>query len=171
MSLDKMKTVIGEGARPNKYQIVMTPKGPGGADGDKIDTLAKSASLPDVTVGTIDVWNQGRKLVVAGDVQYSGEWTVSFYNTVALELRKTFEDWIKQIDDAQAHTRTLVTPGDYMTDIVVSQLDGQNNITATFIIYNAWPKNLNAIELADETADQISTFDVNFAYSHWQRTN
>lgn len=169
MSLDAIKNAIGEGARPNKYKIIMTPKGPGGTDGATIDTLAKSSSIPDVTVGTIDVWNQGRKLIVAGDVQYSGEWTVSFYNTSALELRKTFEQWVQQIDDAKAHKRTLQKPVDYMTDIKVQQLDGQNAVTATFVLYNAWPKSVGSIELADETADTISTFDVNFAYSNWER--
>lgn len=169
MAIENLKSALSAGARPNKYRIYMAIPGYSGGD-DVVDVLAKSTTLPDVTVGVIPVWNQGRKLNIAGDVAYSGTWDVTFYNTADLELKKAFEDWIKSIDDAQNDVRENDRIQDYVIDLVVQQLDGRNAPTASYILYNCWPSALSAVDLADDSADTISEFTATLTYSHWERT-
>lgn len=169
MAIENLKSALSAGARPNKYRIIMAIPGYTGGD-DVVDVLAKSTTLPDVTVGVIPVWNQGRKLNLAGDVAYSGSWDVSFYNTADLELKRAFEEWVKSIDDAQNDIRNNDSIKDYAIDIVVMQLDGRNQPTASYALYNCWPSSIGAVDLADDAADTISEFTVTLTYSHWERT-
>jgi hypothetical protein len=166
--LQELKNELKAGARPNKYRLHL-PSIAGGPGAVQQDVLAKATSLPETAIGVIDVWNQGRKLPIAGDKTYTSTWDVTFYNTQALEIRGMMEDWMKSIDDVQGHTREWQFNGDYMQDLQVEQLDGQNGVTATYKIYNAWPSNISAVDLADDAQDTVSEFTVTFSYSHWEQ--
>jgi hypothetical protein len=167
-ALQTLKTTLKAGARPNKYKVHLPAK-KGGPDGTVQDTLCKAASLPEAAIGVIDVYNQGRKLPIAGDKTYTSTWDVTFYNTQALEIRGAIEDWMKAIDDVETHTREWQFNGEYMEDLQVDQLDGQNAVKASYKIYNAWPSNITSVELADDSNDMVSEFTVTFTFSHWEQ--
>ena len=60
---------------------------------------------------------------------------------------------------------------EYMADrATVSQLDRADNIIATYEFFNMWPKALAAIELDTAGGEEVETFTVTFAYSHFERT-
>ena len=60
---------------------------------------------------------------------------------------------------------------DYMVDkATVSQLGRDDSVLATYEFFNMWPTNLGAIELDTEGGDAVEIFDVEFAYSHFERT-
>ena len=165
MSLEELKSKLGLGARANKYMIAI-PYG----DGNTMDTLAKGTSLPDVTLGTVEVWNKGRKMMVAGETQYAGTWDVTFYNTEGLDIKKLFEDEIDRIDSYLTETKSVTGNADYMNDLTVMQLNSQNEVTSTYVLHNAYPTVVSAVDLAADSADTISEVTVTFAYSHWERT-
>jgi hypothetical protein len=167
-ALYAIKEKLKAGARPNKYRLHL-PSVEGGPSAEDQDILAKAASLPEASIGVIDVYNQGRKLPIAGDKTYSSTWDVTFYNTQALELRGMMEKWMKQIDDVHEHNREWQFNKEYMQDLKVEQLDGQNEVKATYEIYNAWPSNISSVDLADDAQDTVSEFTVTFTYSHWQQ--
>ena len=164
MSLEILKARLGLGARANKYLITMNY-----ADAVSVDALAKAATLPDATMGTVEVWNKGRKLMVAGDAAYSNTWDVTFYNDELLTLKKIFETEMTRIDSFDVDTRSVITNAEYMTDITVSQLSATNIPTATYQLRNAFPTAISAVDLADDAADTISELTVTFTYSHWVR--
>lgn len=173
MSLQKLKSTLGMGARANKYRITF-----GGApvtlpSGDIIDTLCKGGSIPAKTIGTIEVFSQGRKLMLAGDASFENTWTLTFYNTQDLAIRKAFEDWMTFIDDFENHSRGASNDNNsYMsTGTRVAQLSTNDNstVTAEYEFHNMFPTNVSAVDLADETNDAVSEFTCDFAYSHWIR--
>jgi len=167
MSIDKLKTHLATGARANKYKVFIPIEG---ADDEKVDVLAKATTLPDATITPIEVWNQGRKLPIAGDATYAGTWDVTFYNSADLLIKSAVEDWMKSIDSVQDHTREKDAVGDYVIDMKVQQLDGKNSMVAEYTLYNCWPTAISAVDVADDAADTISEFTATFSFSHWVRT-
>lgn len=169
--LQELKETLKMGARGNKY-LVMLAAPIGVTDDFQINTIAKGGSIPAKTVGQIEIWTQGRKLVVAGDATYENAWTLTFWNTEDMALRKGFDDWMLHIDNMETHTRGVSSHTEYMTDGgQISQLNTTDNtIAATYTFYNMWPTGISAIDMADDQQDMITEFTVDFAYSHWVRT-
>jgi hypothetical protein len=161
MSLETLKSTLGLGARANKFRVQL-PYG-----GSDMDVLAKASSLPDVTLGTIEVWHKGRKMLVAGEAQYSGTWDVTFYNTDTMDFRQVFIDEIDRIDSYATEVKSVTSNLDYMKDLHVSQLDSYDQVTKTYTLYNAYPTVVSSIEYGSDTADTITEFTVTFSYSHW----
>lgn len=170
--LQELKETLKMGARGNKYKIMLAaPVGP--TDDFLIDTVGKGGSIPAKTMGQVEIWTQGRKLVVAGDATYENTWALTFWNTQDLALRKGFDDWLLYIDNMETHSRGATTHNDYMTDGgKIQQLNtSDNSVMATYEFYNMWPTGISAIEMADDQQDTITEFTVDFAYSHWVRVN
>jgi len=169
--LQELKTTLSMGARTNKYKIMLAaPIGP--TNDFLIDTVGKGGAIPSKSIGTIDIHTQGRKLVVAGDATFENTWSLTFWNTEDLALRKAFDTWMLFIDNMDTHSRGASGHTDYMTDGAqiwqLSTID--NSVKAKYNFYNLWPTNISAIDMADDSNDTISEFSVDFAYSHWVRT-
>ena len=162
MSLETLKSTLGLGARANKFRVQLSY---GGSD---MDVLAKATSLPDVTLGTVEVWYKGRKMLVAGEAQYAGTWDVTFYNTAEMDLRQVFIKEIERIDSYVTEVKSVTSNLEYMKDLYVSQLDSQNQPTKTYTLHNAYPTVVSSVEYGSDTADTITDFTVTFAYSHWE---
>ena len=166
--LSELKSALGAGARANKYRVNFSIPSVVGTKSDisQSGALCKSSSFPSKSIGQIEVWNQGRKLVLAGDTAYENAWDLTFYATEDHGLRKDILAWMKAIDDFQVNSHSG-NPVAYMTEMSVEQLDSAGNTTATYTFHNIWPQNMSAIEVADETADRITEFTVTFTFSGW----
>jgi len=168
--IHKLRTTLKMGARGNKYRIMLAaPTGP--TDDTLIDTVGKGGAIPAKSIGTIDIWSQGRKLVVAGDAAYDYTWSLTFWNTQDHKLRDDFDKWLLYIDDVEAHSRGAEEHNDYMTDAAqIQQLNtSDNSMMAQYVFRNMWPTSISAIDMADDQQDTITEFTVEFAYSHWVR--
>jgi len=66
---------------------------------------------------------------------------------------------------------TLASTGyEYMVDkATVTQLGRDDAVLATYEFFNMWPTTLGQIELDTEGGDALTTTDVTFAYSHFER--
>jgi len=170
--LNELKNTLGMGARVNKYKVMLAaPVGPN--DDVKIDVLCKGSSIPAKTIGQIEVWNQGRKVIIAGDAQFENAWSLTFWDDQTLSLRKSFDDWLLFIDNFDEHSRGLSDDhNSYMTSAAkVQQLSTiDNSVTAEYTFYNMWPTGISSIDLADESIDTLAEFTVDFAFSHFVRT-
>lgn len=170
--LQELKTALAMGARGNKYKIMLAaPVGP--QDDMLIDTVGKGGAIPAKTIGQIEVWTQGRKLVVAGDATFENAWNLTFWNTQDLALHDAFDKWLLFIDDVEAHSRGANDHISYMTETAkIEQLNTtDNSVMATYEFRNLWPTGISAIDMADDQQDTITEFSVDFAYSHWVRTD
>lgn len=164
--IDNLKLTLGMGARANKYRVVINGVG-GGPFGEYIDILAKSTTIPGRSVADIEVWNQGRLTVVAGDASFDGTWSVTFMDTEDHSLRKKFIAWMEYIDSVIKHDREASNHSNYMTTAEVHQLSTvDNSKTASYVFEDIWPKNISDSSLDDSNSELIE-FTVEFNYTSW----
>ena len=169
-NIDDFKAnLIGGGARANQYRVTVTPP-PGiaiGLDVRRASFLVTASSLPAQTLGEITVPFRGRNIYIAGDRTFDEPWTTTFMNDTDFMIRNAIERWSNGINDL-ANNTGVIAPADYQTDLTVEQLDRDDTVLKTYIFRSAWPTTISAIELTNETADTIETFEVTWRYQHFE---
>jgi hypothetical protein len=106
--LAELKNALGAGARANKYRVnfAVPAAVPTTSNLQHVDALCKASNFPSMTIGQIEVFNQGRKLILPGDTTYTNAWTLTFYNTEDHALRKDMIAWMKAADHFQNNTHS-----------------------------------------------------------------
>jgi hypothetical protein len=185
-TLTKFKSVLtGGGARPNLFEVSMDSF-PGYTKqvGEDIKFLCKGASLPESTVGLVEVPFRGRTFKVAGDRTFA-PWSITVINDTNFAIRNAMETWmqtIAQYKDGSGAT----TPESYMKEATVSQLsrlasdlgktsDGDtkttNNYAGQYKFYDIWPTSVSSIDLSYDSSDVIEEFTVEFQVNYWAPLN
>lgn len=166
--LSKLKNTLGAVARPNKYRINFSiPSAvPIKSDLSSADVLCKSTSFPSMTIGQIEVWNQGRKLVIPGDTSFTTTWEVTFYGTEDHALRKDLISWMLSADNFQKNTHSG-NPNDILGELSVEQLDSAGNATVRYTFHNVFVQEVGEIALGDDTQDTAMEFSCQFSFSDW----
>lgn len=168
MSISDFKNRLkGGGARPNLFEVEINfpPYAGGASETDSGLYLAKSAALPAMTVGVIDVPFQGRQLPVSGDRTFQ-EWTVTFLNDTSFALRDAFERWQNGVNSVETNIG-LDELSDFMSDIAVFQLNKNKDRIKEYQLQDAWPTEVGQIELSMDSTDTIEEFTVTFRYVQW----
>lgn len=166
--INELKQALGPGARANKYRLLFNiPNAiPKTADISTYDTLAMATSFPQKNIGMIEVFNQGRKLVLPGDTAYPNTWQVTLYNTEEHNLRRALLEWMRATDHFQDNMHSGV-PAEIMTNLSVSQLDSAMNETVRYTFHHVWVQDISEVSLGDGEQDTITQTIVTFAYSDW----
>ena len=148
-------------------------------DVDDFKIYAKSASFPGSQLGMIPVSYQGRVIKYSGERQFA-EWSIQVYdssNVSSAKLRKFFESWINNGDEAVTHVQRYnnasTTPWIIsMDDISTTTVGGgQAPVYKKHMsLYNCWPIDISAIDLNYEAADSFAEFTVTLAYDYHLRT-
>jgi hypothetical protein len=176
---DFKSTLIGGGARPNLFEVILTdiPGGQGNFVPSTFSILCKAAQLPASNIASIDVPFRGRIFKVAGDRTFDS-WTVTIINDEDFSIRSAMEGWmqfISQYGDASGST----DPNDYMREATVRQLTrnasttgntafgGDLSVAAQYKFYDIFPTNISAIDLSYDTSDTIEEFTVEFQVQYW----
>ena len=158
-NIDTFKGQIpGGGARPTLFSVELT-----GAEYYKVPFLAKAASLPASTLGTIELSYFGRKVKVAGDRTYA-EWSITIINDEDMLIRKGLENWHSKVNHASSNLRTMT---EYKEDAQVHQMGKTGGIIRTYNFVGLWPSEIGAIELAWDTNDAVEEYTVTLQYDYW----
>ena len=171
-------TLKGGGARPNLFEVTMTPKGGGAFDGTEFSMLCKAAALPASNIAPIDVPFRGRIFKVAGDRTFD-TWTITVINDIDFKIRNAMEKWMQLIGQ-YSDSSGANNPNDYMAEAEVKQLQrlassggvsgGGLTPSATYKFYDIFPTNISQIDLSYDTSDTIEEFTVEFQVQYWERT-
>lgn len=166
--LAELKSALGTGARPNKYRVNFSV--PSAVSTTSVlsnaDALCKASSFPSVTVGQIEVFSQGRKLVLPGDTTYTNTWTLSFYNTEDHGLRRDMISWMVAADNFQNNTHSG-NPTAILGELSVEQLDSAGEATVKYTFHNVFVQEVGEVTIGDDQNDTITEFDVTFSFSDW----
>ena len=155
--------LIGAGPRNNRFEVYI-PR-----SGNKIQFLCKTASLPGQVIEPLEVKYKGLTVKLAGDRTFEN-WTVGIYNDTDWSARSALEGWMQDIVPLDSSIGPVGY--EYMEDRATVTQQGRDDSTiATYEFFNMGPTNIGAIELDTEGGDAIETFDVEFAYSHFERTS
>ena len=169
-AIDNFKaSLIGGGARANQFKVTITPP-TGiniGLDVARTSFLVRGSSLPASTLGEIPVPFRGREIYIAGDRTTAETWTTTFMNDTDFMIRNAMERWSNGINDL-ANSTGVVAPADYQTDLTVEHLDRDDTVLKSYIFRSAWPTGISAIELTNDAADAIETFEVTWRYQHFE---
>jgi len=167
-SIRELASVLGSAARANKYRVTFSyPSGVGGETAlEDVDVLAKTALAPTKEIGMIELWEQGRKLIIPGDTTYDNAWAVDFYLTEDHQFRYDMVKWMDSCDNFQKNTHTG-NPVAVMTDLRVEQLDSAGNVTAQYTLHNCFPQSIGEVSWAADSADTPAEFNCTFAYTDW----
>ena len=172
-AIDDFKSaLIGGGARANQYKVTITPPpfiptGLGGPNTSIMSFLVTASSLPAQTLGVIDIPFRGRVITIAGDRSFEEAWTTTFLNDTDFMIRTGMEKWSNGINDF-ASGQGVTTPSKYQTDLTVEHLDRDDTVLKSYIFRSAWPTTISAIELTNEAADAMETFEVTWRYQHFE---
>lgn len=163
-----LANVIGPAARASKYRVTFTfPSGVTGVTNlDEVDILAKTATAPGKEIGQIELWNQGRKLIIPGDTAFDGAWSVDFYLSENHSIRYDLLKWMDACDSFQRN-RHSGNPTSIFADLRLEQLDSAGNVSAQYTLHNCFPGNVAEVTYGDDSADTVAEFNVTFTYSDW----
>ena len=167
-NIAELKNALGAGGRANKYSVGLSIPSAVATVSElaNSDVLCKAATFPSMTVGQIEVFNQGRKLILPGDTTYTNTWTLTFYNTEDHALRRDMIAWMRAADDFQRNTHSG-NPSSIMTDLNISQLDSKGNVTATYTFHNVFVQEVGEVSVGDDQTDTVQEFDVTFSFTDW----
>lgn len=164
----QLKNAIGAAARGNKYRVNFSIPAtvPTVSDLSQANTLCKATSFPSMTIGQIEVYNQGRKLVLPGDTSYTNSWSLTFYQTEDHALRKDLIAWMHAIDDFQRN-RHSGTPNAVMGEMSVEQLDSAGNPTVKYTFHNVFVSEVGEITVGDDQNDAAQEFEATLSFTDW----
>lgn len=169
-NVDQFKAQLnGGGARPNQFFVQLTfpsfvTLGPLAIQSSPF--LVTAASLPGSQVNPAVVMYRGREVKLAGERTFN-PWTVNVLNDNTFTVRNALEDWMNKINDLQNNSGEI-RPAKYVSDMLVTQMDRNNNPLKTYQIRDAFPIDVSEVQLDFGANDQISQFSVTFAYQDYK---
>ena len=123
--------------------------------------------MPASTLGEIVVPFRGRNIYVSGDRPAPDPWTTTFMNDTDFMIRNAMERWHNGINDF-ANNTGVINSADYQTDLTVEQLDRDDTVLKSYIFRAAYPLTIQAIDLTNDEATAIETFEVTWRYQHFE---
>ena len=166
---DFKSKLVGGGARPNLFEVVLTFPDTLIIPQDTLDNgrfLVKGAALPSSTINPIEIPFRGRMLKIAGDRTFD-TWTITVLNDTTFALRSAFEQWMDYINHLEDGTGTT-NPTDYQRSAVVHQLDRTGKVLRSYNFVDIFPTNMSTIDLNYETTDAIEEFTVEMQVHYWE---
>jgi hypothetical protein len=167
MDISQFRAKLGAGgARPNQFLVTATfpPLVGVGASDDSI--LVTAAALPASNVNPTIVQYRGREVKLSGERTFD-PWTMTVINDTTMKMRKLFERWTDLMNNRTSNGG-FTAPNLYMTDFTVAQLDRNDEVIRTYLMYNAFPITVSEVGLSYGSNDVISEFTVTFQYSHFE---
>ena len=168
MKIREIGSVLNAAGRANKYRLSFVwPTGVQGITSLKdVDVLCKSATAPQKEIGMIELWNQGRKLVIPGDTTFDNAWSVDFYLDESHTIRYDLLKWQTACDNFFKNTHAG-KPESIFAELRIEQLDSAGNVSARYTLHEAFPSVIGEVTYGDDSENTVTEFNVTFAYTHW----
>lgn len=172
-SLDRFRTkVLSEGlAKTNRFEVLiplcraLSPYY-STRDSELISLYCEGASLPPQIIGVRTQRIYGPLYQRPFGIEYGGEGLpMTFIVDRAMDVKAYFDSWMSKIIDP--YQFFVYYPADYSVDLTINQLDEQDNIVYTVVIYDAFPRSITLMELNNTAQNQFHRLNVNFAYRRW----
>lgn len=163
-------TASGDGARPTLFAVQLNwPDGvPANGANVTAPLLIKSTSVPQMSLGQIEVPFMGRTVKVAGDRTFD-DWETTIINDQAYFVRANLEAWNNAINGMRSNVQS-VAPLAYRSSAKVIQFDRSGVPIREYQMVNIWPQTIASIDLDWETTDTIEEFSVTWSYDYFTAT-
>ena len=155
-------------ARSNRYVVEIQPPnipGLGIKPQQQINLMCQSVDFPGQNMRTAtDDLRQGPTRDIAQAVTY-GNTNMTFLCTPGLPEKLFFEAWQKLMFNHITWQAKFYR--DYIGQIKLRELDRTDMVRYGIILYEAYPKIINAQDYSNTAADTMQTLQVEFAFHHW----
>ena len=172
-NLDDFRTTIAIDslARTNRFEVLIIP--PAGMQatgmGEMVSLYCEQASLPMLNISSKAFKIFGPTYQRPVTSEYGGEGiSFAFHVDRDMDIRRFFENWMHTIIDPDDFT--VGYQRDYITSIFIRQLDEQENVTYEVELIDAFPRNMNLMELNNAATNQTHRLNILFAYRYWRNT-
>lgn len=176
-NIHSIATFIGAfrgGTRPNRFRVsVASPEAENGGSATPVtnfipDTLCQAASVPQSTVGYINIPFRGRVIKFPGDRVYD-DWTVTMFDDIGKNaVWKAWHDWSESLNGHINNKAEDRTHKKFFRTIIVEHLDhASDSVIKKVSLANAWPVSVGPINLDMSQANQLAGFQCQIAYTHW----
>jgi hypothetical protein len=133
-----------------------------------ISLLCESVTLPGRTIATTDYQTSPKVKKQAygfinDDVSFTFMLTGDYY------IKNVMTGWQDQIMNQQNYE--LAFKDDYVSTIIIQQLNDKNIPVYTCQLNNAFPVSVSSIELGNTNENTASRVTVSFAYDDWEEQN
>lgn len=175
-SLDRFRTEVLDGAglaRTNRFEVeIMAPAGlvTRRDDLELASLYVEQANFPLQNIFTKQFKIFGPTYQRPITSEYGGEGIpIVFHVDSDLRIKRLFEDWMHLVVDP--YTFTVGYQENYISDIYIRQLDEQNNTVHEVKLIEAFPRNVNLMDLNNASSNQTHRLSVLFAYRYWINTS
>ena len=158
-------------ARPNRYRINISGKGPAAAGGntEALYMMCESISFPGQNMmSTADTLRFGPEREFINGVSY-GPITASFICSPDMSEKRFFERWQEQTIDLTTWEPKYYS--DYIGGMKIYQLDRDNRATYVVELFEVYPKTVTEQALGYASNDAYQTIAVELDYHHWVYAN
>lgn len=156
------------GAKASHFQVQIT--NPVNNISDlKTPFMVQSATIPESTLGVVEVPYFGRKVKIAGDRTFN-EWTVTIINDEDFLIRNAMEQWMSSINSHVGNRSQFnsSSPLQYKSQAQITQFSKTQVPLRIYNFVGLFPTNIAQIDMNWETTDDIERFDVTFQYDYWE---
>ena len=150
--------------RPNKFNVQISKVLPSGAE--RFDMSCFQCQIPGNVIATTDKDMAFRS--VAYQTVYS-DIILGFYADDKLRELKFWQDWINSIHNKK--TNQWAYYNDYKGEVIITPLNRKGQDVASWILWDAYPKQIDPIQLDYGTNDAVMTINATITYRHFTVTN
>ena len=158
-------------ARPNRYRINISGRGPAAAGGntEALYMMCESISFPGQNMmSTADSLRFGPEREFITGVSY-GPISASFICSPDMNEKRFFERWQEQTIDLTTWEPKYYS--DYIGGMKIYQLDRDNRATYVVELFEVYPKTVTEQALGYASNDSYQTISVELDYHHWVYAN
>ena len=157
-------------ARSNRFSIVIplpASRIESTLDLERLSLFAEISTLPGAKINTEQLKLFGPVYTRPTGIDYGNTINVTFIVDGDLKVRRIFEDWIHLVGNKNSYTVNYHT--DYVSQqITLSQLNVNDNIVYTYKLKDAFPIEIGAMNISQQTENQVHRLTVTFAYRSWE---
>lgn len=159
-------------ARTNRFEVEIKPP-PGLAGQYGSISQVTSLYVEQASVPLLNIFSKNFKIFGPTyrrpiTSEYGGEGLpIIFHVDRNMNVRTFIEDWMHLIINPT--TFTVAYQESYITDINIRQIDEENNVTYEIQLLEAYPTNMNIMDLNNASSNQTHRLTVLFAYRYWKR--
>jgi len=147
--------------------------------GNDIRFMAKGASLPGKSLGTIDVKRFGAIYKIANDAIVD-TFPITVLCSADMRERKFFDAWLSGIHgqlkgkyktgEINKELYRMMYYDEYTSQVYVESFGRDGRCEYMVELQEAYPTSLGAVDLSWDTGD-VATFTVNFTFRNWVEVN
>lgn len=174
--ISDLKNAISNSARPNLFECeIQFPTNLASVGiasteaNDSFKFLCKAAAIPSMTIGVVEIPFRGRRVKVPGDRVFD-TWTATVMVDEQHFVRRAFKEWVNTISTFDYETEGNRPVGgsldDYMADVIIRHFKQDGTTARTYKLFDAFPTDIDALDLSFDAGDTLSEFGVTFQYHY-----